>query len=57
MLLIGDVFFEKNLSSEDSSFVPSNVEKAEGRFSICNEERKSDEEEWGGGIDEESYDE
>ena len=33
----GAVCFEKNMSSEDSSFVPSKEKKAEGGVSICNE--------------------
>ena len=54
MCLSGTVCFEKNLSSKDSSFVPSNEEKAEGGVSICNEERTSDEEE-GGNLYEDRY--
>ena len=50
--LSGADLFEKNLSMEDSSFVPSDEEKAKGGVSICNEERTYYEEEGGGGIDE-----
>ena len=35
--LSGDVYFDKKMSSKDSSFVPIDEEKAEGGVSICNE--------------------
>ena len=37
LILSGDVFFEKNLMSDYSSFVPSDEEKAEGKGSSTNE--------------------
>ena len=52
--LSGSVCFEKYLSSEDSSFVPSNEEKSEEGISICNGYRTSDEEE-GRTLDEEGF--
>ena len=45
--LSGGVWFEKNLSNDDSSFVPSDEEKAEGGGSNGNEERTYDDEEVG----------
>ena len=55
MCFSGGVCFGGNLSNDDSSFVPSDMEKAEVGVSICNEERNSDEE-YLGTVDEESDD-
>ena len=41
------VYFEKNISNKDSSFVPSDEEKDEVWVGIYNEERTYDEEEAG----------
>ena len=56
MRLSGGVCFDKNMSNEDSSFLRSDKDKAEGGISICNEERTYDEEEVGN-VNEESDDE
>ena len=47
MRLSGGVFFEKNMSNEDSSFVTGNENKVEGGFSIYNAEIASNEVERG----------
>ena len=54
--LSGAFFFDKRLSSKDSSFVTSDEENSEGGFSIYNEDIKSYEEEKGA-LDEDIYDE
>ena len=54
--LTGAVWFEKNTSNKDSSFLTSDEEKGEGGVSIYNVERKSDGEERVT-LDEDIYDE